>query len=492
MDGRSSERDQAVGAFGAVLTPSFADVPATGVWRVIIGLGDAERERGLLGLLVESNGFTIVGRCLSADDLTPQLRSQRVDVVLVAADLHHFGERIAEEVLRQGSRLIVLTADRRATAGWQQPGITVLAADAGSDVLLAALRGHAAAGPEDEVRSVGVPPHEHAPAPPPTPALIVTVVSGPGSPGRTTLAANLAMSLGSVAPTVLVDGDGRGPGLAAFLDADPTLNLYMVAHASPRSPAEWDRVLQQELQPLGPGSPQGWVLCGVPKPAMRGRVSAAFMTQLLGELGQRYRYVVVDTGGNVDGEIGPGGSAALDMAGQVLVAVTPDLLGLAHGRLALAHLRNGATALSERVAVVVNRHHRKHHADRRGLERALDTGLAGIIPYDYHAAERAMSKQRPLVLDRHSRAGRAVLDVAERLHGGDIQLPAEVLRPRRRWQVPDWLRRGASAIRRTGGGLASPAVGLAGRARRRRRKTVDATGPATLEGGSDGQLAGTG
>src|SRR5207237_10090599 len=92
---------------------------------------------------------------------------------------------------------------------------------------------------------------------------LLAVTSGYGSPGRTTLAVNLAAALGTVAPTVLVDADLVGPSVAAYLDLDPTRNLYMLAHAEPETVRDWDRALDQELQSLDPRSRQAVALCGL-------------------------------------------------------------------------------------------------------------------------------------------------------------------------------------------------------------------------------------
>ena len=35
---------------------------------------------------------------------------------------------------------------------------------------------------------------------------------------------------------MLVDSDLSGPSIAAHIDADPTRNIYMLAHAEPETP----------------------------------------------------------------------------------------------------------------------------------------------------------------------------------------------------------------------------------------------------------------
>jgi MinD-like ATPase involved in chromosome partitioning or flagellar assembly len=395
--------------------------------RVVVALGDPERERQQLAALDEGHGFTITGRCLSADDLLPQLDLRPADIALLASDLHHFTRDVLDRLLTRVPAAVLLVPDSTDPSHWRRAGVTVLPLRTGPAAVGAALRGEL---PEPPVAE---PEPEEAPQAAsgvPVDSVLLAVTGGHGSPGRTTLAVNLAACLGVVAPTVLVDADLAAPSVAAQLDADPTRNLYMLAHAAPRSALEWDRALEQEVQPMGGYSRHGYLLCGLPKPEMRGRLGAAFFGQLLPELAQRYRYVVVDAGGGLDEAGGEAMRFAVQQASQVLVVATPDLVGLARARRALDVLR-AYDDMAKRVAVVMNRHHRRHHSSRAELEWALEAGLAAIVPYDYHAAERAHIAQRPLVVERRSAAGRAVLDLAGRLRGGDILLPPEAKRPQR-------------------------------------------------------------
>src|SRR5690606_21681669 len=106
---------------------------------------------------------------------------------------------------------------------------------------------------EDPQRSAAVlTPADNDPS---TDYSVITVASGHGSPGRTTVALNLAVALGADSPTILVDADLAGPSIAAYLDADPTRNLAMLAHANPTMPEDWERALRQETQPLRAGHP---------------------------------------------------------------------------------------------------------------------------------------------------------------------------------------------------------------------------------------------
>src|ERR1700687_3227353 len=76
--------------------------------RLAVGLGDPSREREILSALGESSTFLVAERCLAADQLLSCLRTERIDAVLVAADLHRLTDRMLEEITRTGVPLVLL------------------------------------------------------------------------------------------------------------------------------------------------------------------------------------------------------------------------------------------------------------------------------------------------------------------------------------------------------------------------------------------------
>jgi MinD-like ATPase involved in chromosome partitioning or flagellar assembly len=264
---------------------------------------------------------------------------------------------------------------------------------------------------------------------------VIVVASGHGAPGRTTIALSLATALGAVVPTALVDADMAGPSVAAHVDADPTRNLAMLAHAGPATPGEWAQAVDQELQPLGRHSAHCRVLCGIPKVEMRSAISSGFFERLLAELSARHRYVVVDVGAELLGSDAAVHRVAVAVADRVLVVAVADAIGLWHAREAVrvmvTHVTPAAPGPSghgrtdARVALVLNRYDGRYHHDRREIEWALGVPVAGVIPCDHAAAHRATEVQQPLAADPRSRAGRALLDLAGRVHQNRVAIPLE-------------------------------------------------------------------
>ncbi len=404
--------------------------------RLAVALGNAQRELVVLAALDEWGDYDSEV-CVHAADLLARVRADEFDALLVSSELPGLGPGQVLDLsrTRPGARLVLL-ADNPASlaaAGATFPAVLPLAASPADIrmVLTSVAR-------DTPARGRRSPAAEPASAPRITDApnqagddqfAIIAVASGAGSPGRSTVALGLAAALGAVAPTALVDADLAGPSLAALLDADPRRNLFQVAYGQPETPAEWDEELVRALQPLGPQSPHGRLLCGLPTAAMRAGVSPAFFGRTIAALGARYRHVILDLGADLLGTDAALHRVGLGLAGQVLLVAAPDLADLLRARAALAALEGQLGIPPERVALVVNRHDRRRHQGRRAIEWALGRPAAALIPHDHAGAMRAKAARRPLVLDRRSRAGSALLELAGHIHGGAITPPPE---PRRR------------------------------------------------------------
>ena len=280
------------------------------------------------------------------------------------------------------------------------------------------------------------------------------------------MALGLAAALGAVVPTVLVDADLSGPSLAALLDADPRRNLFQLAYARPGGREEWSEALTRALQPLGPRSPHGRLLCGLATPAMRAGVAPGFLGELLGELRTRFRHVILDLGPGPTGVDAALHRAALALADQILLVTTPDIVDLARAQVALAELARHPGVEDGRIALIVNRHDRRLHPGRREIEWGLDKPLAALLTHDHRGVARARHDHRPVVLDRRSRVGRAVLELAGRIHGGTIVLPPDAGRARWR-RLLDRLSPGSSHHERADVGPAERTLPIGGQVRGR-------------------------
>lgn len=406
-----------------------ATIPAL---RLAVGLGDPELERDLIPTLVESGELVVVQRCLSADQVLASIRHERIDAVVVAEGLHRLTGGVLTDLSRSRMPLVLLTANPDEPRWRGVTGQILSITDDPQTVhraILTAIRGERSVAHKSP-KPAAEGPEPSAPATSSPSLAVVAVASGPGSPGRTTVALNLAAGLGIVAPTVLVDADLSGPSISAHVDADPTRNLYMLAHAEPETDAEWSQAIRQEVQPLGGQTVQGALLCGVPKLELRAGITTRFLDRLVQELRRRYRYVILDVGAELLSRESVPHRASLQSADLVLLVSAADLVGLWHARTGLGILQGQLGIDPDRIALVVNRHSRRLHHSQLEIEWALGMTTAAMIPDDHEAVQRALASQRPLILSERGSAARTLLDLAERMHGGTVRLPREPNRGR--------------------------------------------------------------
>jgi MinD-like ATPase involved in chromosome partitioning or flagellar assembly len=413
--------------------------------RLALGLGDQELEQRLRPALDAAADVVVVAQSLAADHLLQIVESRQADAAVVAWSLHRLSETVLGQIEQAGLPVVLLVPhpeDERWRA--RRGPVLPLDSDAATilDVVLAARRGERPSTKSfNRARATSEPVTlKAADAPQAPPDGIIAVAGGAGSPGRTTVAIGLAAALGAAAPTVLVEADLSAPALAAYLDRDPSLNLCTLAHAVRDEPGAWGTALSDELQPLARQSPLGLVLCGPPKREMRSSIAPAFLERLLVELAQRYRYVVVDVGPDLLGMDSAAANhrAALAAARQVLVVTASDLIGLWHARTALDQFERQLGIHRRSVSLILNRHDSRYHHAQSEVAWHLGASVAAVIPFDHQGCQRAIAAQRPLVVDSTSRAGRALINLAERVHAAKLSLPPE---PVRRGRSPGWWRR---------------------------------------------------
>src|SRR6185312_10056641 len=94
---------------------------------------------------------------------------------------------------------------------------------------------------------------------------------------------------------------------------------------------------------------------------------------------------------------------------------------------------------------VVNQHRAHKDYDRAELEFSLGEQLSAVLPFDPNSCWRAVEEQRAVVFGQRSSFARSMLQFAERLHGGQLEMPRPAAKQRRQawWKavVPEPRRR---------------------------------------------------
>lgn len=402
---------------------------------LVLGLGRPQELR-LLAACREDPRVRITARCSSADEVLAAIQARSADVILVDEDLHLLDDEHLGYLGAADTPTVVLSREPKSERWQTNRNLVVLPAETDAGEILTALaevgrhqRGH---GPRAKTQLVDPQPAAVPDVAPPGYLQVLAFWSGPGSPGRTTMAINWGTLLGWVARTVIVDLNLTGAAVTAQLDqTQPDIarrgfvgsSILQLASASPASPDNWLHEVFRVGRPMGPLSPHTDLLAGVLQPWLRNGISADFVERLIAELRGHYQYVLLDLGDEPLGEAtreAAVSSAALRAADQILVVCPPDAAGLHQTYMALAQA--GPLVDRERAGLVVNRYEPRYHQPNvAAIEDALKLPLVGVLPFDHDAVQRALIAGQPVVCDRRSKLRRPLQDLAEQVHGGHIE-----------------------------------------------------------------------
>jgi MinD-like ATPase involved in chromosome partitioning or flagellar assembly len=416
--------------------------------RLAVLVGTHRSAQSLLPGLQQSR-FALTHHCLEPAQLHEAIDGGLVDVVLVSTGPRGLVAAELTALARRRIPLVVLDAQPRHQR-WANFAGVVLSADTSIDVALAgleaALRGERLRHPigQSEVPSPdtaaaheGECTVELRQASADGGGRVIAILGGHGAPGRSTAAVNLATLLGRVAATALVDADFDAPVLASRLGANTSKNLVTVAHMAPTSADEWTSVLSRDLQPIcADNSSQTLFLAGLPR--TDSVLREGFLEGLLGALRARFDYVVCDTGvGWLHND--RIARVVVQMANTALLVTSPETAGVPRARQVLDALRRYVGEIE--TGIVVNQHRARKDFSRWEYEFAFGEPLSAVLPFDPEACWRAVERRRPVVLlDRRSPLTKSLVQLAKRLHGGQIELPrATGADHRSPWQWPVWL-----------------------------------------------------
>lgn len=400
---------------------------------------DRGTENRLLGDIVE-NGHSVVARLQSIAETLALLASHPPDVVLVSATRNALTSELLAAGDNRGVRVIALAtsdAERRYAAGLGLHEVLDAASSwaAIDDVITRGVPVPSRVG--DATRTSAAPPV----------GTVVAVWGPSGSPGRTTLAINIAAEIAAAGHTVvLADVDtysgAVAPTLGMLDEAPGFAAACRLAGSESLTRSEFERVAQRYNSPHG----AFWVLTGLGRPSRWPELSSTRVTQTIQALRNWADYIVLDTGFNLESDeeissdlFAPRRNAAtisaLKEADQVVACGLADPVGMARFLRAWVELADVLT--TERVSVVINRVRASAIGfDPNGqvistLRRFGDIEQPILVPHD-------------LALDTAVLAGRTLRDAAPRsparasirrfVWGQLLPAPPQPVRGRRRAQ----------------------------------------------------------
>ncbi|WP_309050774.1 AAA family ATPase [Streptomyces sp.] len=251
--------------------------------------------------------------------------------------------------------------------------------------------------------SFGAGPHEVV-APHRDDSRVIVVTSPKGGVGKTTVATNLAVGLGALAPmnTVIVDLDVQFGDVAAALRLAPEHSLTDAV----TGPAVDDALVLKTFLTVHPASI--YALCTPANPAEGDLVGAAQITHLIDQLSSQFQYVVIDTAPGM----GEHALAALEAATDVIFVTGMDVPGV-RGLRKEMDLLGEMALVPENVSVLVNAADRNTGLSVRDIEATIRTTVDHMVPRSRMAAY-ATNRGVPLILhaprDKAARQLKSLVD----------------------------------------------------------------------------------
>ncbi|ERI37569.1 AAA family ATPase [Arthrobacter sp. TES] len=196
---------------------------------------------------------------------------------------------------------------------------------------------------------------------------VIAVMSPKGGVGKTTVATNLAVGLGAVAPmgVVIVDLDLQFGDVASGLLLEPEHSITEAVHGS----AAQDSMVLKAFLTVHPAGI--YALCAPSRPSESDYITADHVSRLINQLAGEFKYVVVDTAPG----LGEHCLATLELATDGVWVCGMDVPSI-------RGLRKSFSVLKELQLLPQNRHTVLNFADRKSGISVQDVEATIGVPVD--------------------------------------------------------------------------------------------------------------
>ncbi|MBC7760587.1 MAG: AAA family ATPase [Candidatus Saccharibacteria bacterium] len=224
---------------------------------------------------------------------------------------------------------------------------------------------------------------------------VIIIASPKGGVGKTTIATNVAVALGRVAPmsTVLVDLDSQFGDVASALQLTPEHTLTDAVLGA----AKQDSMVLKAFLSVHHSSI--YALCAPISPAEADRIGADDITHLIDQLASEFRYVVIDTAPG----LGEQALAAFEKATDAVLVCTMDVPSVRGLRKEIDVLDQLGLVINRRQ-VIVNFADSSAGLTIRDIEATIGTPVDLVIP---RTRDVASSTDRGVPLLQHTNRGKA-------------------------------------------------------------------------------------
>lgn len=250
---------------------------------------------------------------------------------------------------------------------------------------------------------------------------IITIYSPKGGTGRTTLAANLAVTLQNDETQVaVVDANLQFGDVTIFFNVQSQNHIGVL---TPRVADLDPKVVEDVI--ITHADSRVKILAAPPKPGEAEDVSGEQFTKLLQYMRRMYAYIIVDTTSSLN-EIT---LAALDMSDLIVLITTQDIPSIANSRLFL-DLAPALGIPKENIVFVMNKYDKRINITPERIGESFKKEISSVIPLDSSSAIPAMNRGVPFMMDGKAKsqpAGRAILALAEAIRQRITQLDEQAI-----------------------------------------------------------------
>jgi pilus assembly protein CpaE len=247
---------------------------------------------------------------------------------------------------------------------------------------------------------------------------MISVVGSCGGVGASTVAVNLAVELGQMAPknVVVADLDYRFGQVATMLDLDPTFTIGDLCHSSEDlDETVINRALVRHSSQINVlGRPQTF--------GQADGITAAHCIGTLTALVNSKEFVVVDGPNRFD----PAGKPVFDISDEIVLVVQLLVPSIRNAARILDGMREAGYSL-QNVHVVCNRVNRESSAlSINDLTSTLDHPVLAEIPDDWNTVSSAINLGEPLATHQpKSKVRLAIKSIAGQLNPNGAVTPVE-------------------------------------------------------------------
>jgi pilus assembly protein CpaE len=233
---------------------------------------------------------------------------------------------------------------------------------------------------------------------------ILTVFSGKGGVGTTSVVANLGVALANRgdARTILVDMSFQMGDLGLMLDQPPRYSLPDAFDGEALSETKLQSVMSQH----GSGA---YVMTVAASPEIAEGITRHHVAALLGTLTNMFDYIVVDVGRHLDDRT----FEALEISDAIMMMSMQDVPTIRNVSRYL-EIMDRLEVERDKIKLLINRYQKKNRLTLRDVEAALDLETFWAIPNDFHPVSLGIDGGVPAVIEApRSKVAQSFKDLAD-------------------------------------------------------------------------------